>query len=122
MWLGYTLILNASLGQTAMLVINCFGLRSPLFLILLRETENFGNRIVAVFFAIARGSALECAAIQDVLRIGGALDETESVDAEKILVRIVSMLTKMARPEDLVREDSSSYLLNDEPLFTEDRD
>jgi len=73
------------------------------------------------FFAIARGSALECAAIQDVLCIGGALDETESVAAEQILVRIVSMLTKMARPEDLVHEDSSNYPSYDEPMITEDR-
>jgi len=74
------------------------------------------------FFAIARASALECAAIQDVLCIGGALSETESTDAEQILVRIVSMLTKMARPDDLVREESSNYYAHTESDITEDHD
>jgi four helix bundle protein len=47
--------------------------------------------------AIARGSALECAAILDVLALLGAA-APEGVDrGKRLLVRIVSMLTKMCR-------------------------
>ena len=50
----------------------------------------------ARFHAIARGSAMECGAILDVVRVlhGSA----ESLDrAKELLVRIVAMLTKMCR-------------------------
>jgi four helix bundle protein len=49
------------------------------------------------FYAIARGSALECAAIVDALQALrlGLGDEAER--AQELLERIVSMLTKMAR-------------------------
>jgi len=47
------------------------------------------------FFDIARGSALECAATQDVLQIGGALSVTENDRGKRLLVRIVSMLVKL---------------------------
>jgi len=49
------------------------------------------------FYAIARGSALECAAIVDALQAlrFGLGDEAER--AQELLERIVSMLTKMAR-------------------------
>jgi four helix bundle protein len=51
----------------------------------------------ARFYAIARGSALECAAILDVLHLLGAAD-VRDVDQGKLLVsRIVAMLTKMCR-------------------------
>ncbi len=47
--------------------------------------------------AIARGSALECAAILDVLALLGAASP-EGVDrGKRLLERIVSMLTKMCR-------------------------
>lgn len=49
------------------------------------------------FFEIARGSALECAAIQDVLMIGGALDVTTNQQGKVLLKRIVSMLTKLGQ-------------------------
>jgi four helix bundle protein len=48
-------------------------------------------------FAIARGSAMECAAVLDVIRaLGGVADEQHG-RAVELLTRIVSMLTKLAR-------------------------
>ena len=51
----------------------------------------------ARFHAVARGSALECAAILDVLLLLGAAG-TGDVDRGKALVsRLVAMLSKMCR-------------------------
>ena len=61
------------------------------------------------YFGIARSSALECAAIQDVLRVGKALDALEGEKGEKLLVRIVSMLTKMTERRWAIREGSREY-------------
>jgi len=47
------------------------------------------------YFEIARGSALECAAIQDVLEVGGVLTVAENQEPKQLLNRIVAMLTKM---------------------------
>jgi four helix bundle protein len=47
------------------------------------------------YFEIARGSALECAAIQDVLRVGNTLDEMEHQQRKKHLDRITTMLSKL---------------------------
>nr|WP_320193442.1 four helix bundle protein [uncultured Desulfobacter sp.] len=47
------------------------------------------------FFEIARGSVLECAAIQDVLVVGKALDRDESIKWKTELDRIAAMLTKL---------------------------
>ncbi|WP_321492514.1 four helix bundle protein [uncultured Desulfobacter sp.] len=47
------------------------------------------------FFEIARGSALECAAIQDVLVVGKALDLEESRKWKVNLDRIAVMLSKL---------------------------
>ncbi len=49
------------------------------------------------YFEIARGSALECAAIQDVLHVGQALTAEDNVRLKELLVRIVSMLTKLSQ-------------------------
>jgi four helix bundle protein len=49
------------------------------------------------FFEIARGSALECAAIQDVLLVGKAISIDESDLGKQLLLRIVSMLTKLSQ-------------------------
>ena len=46
-------------------------------------------------FAIARGSAMECAAILDVLRTLGMLQEQPHQQAIGLLARLVAMLTKM---------------------------
>ena len=48
-------------------------------------------------FAIARGEAMECGAILDVVRLLKRIPSTE-IDAAKLLVtRIVAMLTKLCR-------------------------
>ncbi len=47
------------------------------------------------FFEIARGSAFECAAIQDVLRVGKALNDNEHQERKNLLDRIVAMLSKL---------------------------
>ena len=49
------------------------------------------------FFEIARGSALECGAVQDVLEVCGALSPAESADAKRLLDRIVAMLTRLGQ-------------------------
>ena len=49
------------------------------------------------YFEIARGSALECAAIQDALRVGNALEEDEHEKPKKHLDRIAAMLSRLAR-------------------------
>ena len=58
---------------------------------------------------IARGSALECAAIQDVLVVSGGLNQETSFDLKSKLVRIVAMLTRMAMKFDGVSERPSGY-------------
>jgi four helix bundle protein len=47
------------------------------------------------FFEIARGSALECAAIQDVLVVSGAITTESNLVAKAKLKRIVAMLTQL---------------------------
>jgi four helix bundle protein len=46
---------------------------------------------------IARGSAMECAAIVDGLRVLGAIDEARHAAAVALRGRIVAMLTKLSR-------------------------
>jgi four helix bundle protein len=49
------------------------------------------------FYAIARGSALECAAILDALEALGLADTEELGMDRQLLERIVAMLTMMSR-------------------------
>jgi four helix bundle protein len=49
------------------------------------------------FFEIARGSALECAAIQDVLQVCEALSADDNKRQKVLLDRIVAMLTKLGQ-------------------------
>ena len=49
------------------------------------------------YFEIARGSALECAAIQDVLQVGSAITEEENARNKELLNRIVAMLTRLGQ-------------------------
>lgn len=56
-----------------------------------------GSADRARFHAIARGSAMECGAILDVVRVLQQ-EQAEAVeDAKALVVRIVEMLTKMCR-------------------------
>src|SRR6185312_12482105 len=47
------------------------------------------------FYRIARGSALECAAALDVIRVLDLATADELSPVEELLVRVVSMLTRM---------------------------
>jgi len=49
------------------------------------------------FYTIARGSALECAAIVDALQAMQFVMGAEADRARELLERVVAMLTKMAR-------------------------
>jgi len=61
------------------------------------------------FFEISRGSAMECAAIQDLLEACGALEPDENVKGKELLERIVAMLTKMAGRGYAIKEDVADY-------------
>ena len=61
------------------------------------------------YFEIARGSALECAAIQDVLVVGKALDDTESQNRKTELDRMAAMLSRLGGRGYQVREGSTAY-------------
>ena len=51
----------------------------------------------ARFYAIARGSALECGALLDVSGLMGYATSIQVDDGKRLLGRIVSMLTRMCR-------------------------
>ena len=61
------------------------------------------------YFEIARGSALECSAVQDVLEVCGALTPQDNTDAKRLLDRIVAMLTKLGNRGYSVREKAGEY-------------
>lgn len=61
------------------------------------------------YFEIARGSVLECGAIQDVLVVGKALDEQESLGRKTELDRMAAMLSRLGGRGYCVAEDSVSY-------------
>ena len=61
------------------------------------------------YFEIARGSVLECAAIQDVLVVGKALDLKESADRKIELERMVAMLCRMGGRGYRVKENCVPY-------------
>jgi hypothetical protein len=48
-------------------------------------------------YAFARGEAMECGAIIDVIRLIEAVPEPELTAAKQLLVRVVGMLSKMCR-------------------------
>ncbi len=51
----------------------------------------------ARFFAIARGSALECGAVLDVCKILGVSDHQILAEGKHLIIRIISMLSKLCR-------------------------
>ncbi|AUX20451.1 hypothetical protein SOCEGT47_009220 [Sorangium cellulosum] len=51
----------------------------------------------ARFYAIARGSAMECGSLLDVCRVAGFVPSADAEDAKTLLARIVAMLTRMCR-------------------------
>ena len=65
------------------------------------------------FFEIARGSALECAAIHDILVICAAIDSEANRQGKSDLKRIVSMRTRLIQRTDTVSERSIEYEYRD---------
>jgi four helix bundle protein len=61
------------------------------------------------FFEIARGSALECAAIQDILVISNALDDKESKIRKVHLDRMATMLSRLGGRGYSVKENPPKY-------------
>ena len=59
------------------------------------------------FFEIARGSAMECAAIQDCLEACQVLGSERNVQGKAMLIRLVSMLTKLGRRNHELREEET---------------
>ena len=57
------------------------------------------------FFEIARGSALECAAIQDCVEACGIITTKANTEGKVVLARIVSMLTKLGRRSNELRDN-----------------
>jgi hypothetical protein len=60
-------------------------------------------------FEIARGSALECAAIQDVLVVGKALEENKSRERKIEWDRMEAMLSRLGKGGYSVQEESAGY-------------
>lgn len=60
------------------------------------------------FFEIARGSALECAAVMDILLACKTISEEQASHCKQLLLRIVSMLTRMIDGSS-VRENAVDY-------------
>ena len=68
-----------------------------------------GLRDRSRFFEIARGSAMECAAVLDVL-VACKAQSADKLEPEKLLLhRIVSMLSKMTERTSQVREEEATY-------------
>jgi four helix bundle protein len=61
------------------------------------------------YFEIARGSALECASILDCLKACEVLTVAQDKQGKTMLIRIVSMLTKLGRRDHEIRETAVFY-------------
>ncbi|TWU43551.1 hypothetical protein Q31b_25920 [Novipirellula aureliae] len=61
------------------------------------------------FLDIARGSALECAAIEDVLAATEGLNDARHRELKSLLKRIVSMLTRLIARGESVSESPVEY-------------
>ena len=64
------------------------------------------------YFEIARGSVLECAAIQDVLVVGKALEENESRERKLELDRMAAMLSRLGRRGYALEEEATKYRID----------
>ena len=74
--------------------------RRPAMSIPLNNGEGAGKPSVAErahCYAIARGEAMECGAILDVVRRLNAVPDADLVRGKHLVVRMVEMLTKMCR-------------------------
>ena len=61
------------------------------------------------YFEIARGSAPQCGAVQDVLEVCGAMSAAENEKAKALLDRIVAMLTRLGQRGYAIREEPGAY-------------
>jgi four helix bundle protein len=61
------------------------------------------------YFEIACGSALECAAVRDVLEVCGAMPTGDNSRGKELLDRIVAMLTKLGRRGYAISENGTEY-------------
>jgi four helix bundle protein len=61
-------------------------------------TGRVGDADISRHRAIARGSAMECAAILDVVRVLSLAPPDLLIQGRALLLRIVSMLSKLCRP------------------------
>jgi four helix bundle protein len=64
------------------------------------------------YFEIARGSALECGAIQGVLQVCGALGAEENATGKTTLDPMVAMLTKLGQHGYAIHEESGDYAVS----------
>ena len=65
------------------------------------------------FFDIARGSAVECAACLDVLRVKPRVTDAEIAEGKAILIEVVSMTAGLiARFSSPLHEEPAEYLAN----------
>ena len=65
------------------------------------------------FFDIARGSAVECAACLDVLRVKPRVTDTEVAEGKAILLEVVSMTAGLiARFSSGLHEEPGEYIAN----------
>ena len=71
------------------------------------------------FFEIARGSVYECAAIQDVLVVGGVLDKAESRERKEELDRMAAMLSRLGGRGYKACEEPAEYAVG-EAIFDSD--
>ncbi|HEV7404859.1 MAG TPA: four helix bundle protein [Chthoniobacteraceae bacterium] len=73
----------------------------------------FSNKDRARIFEIARGSALECAACQDVLVVRGLATEESIIEQKERLARVVNMLMGLLRRfsphSNVLKEDAPEY-------------
>ena len=76
---------------------SCAGQRSRFRSTLQKEPDELPMRTAQGTFAIARGSAMECAAVIDVVRVLGAVDDDRHQLALELLGRVVAMLTRLCR-------------------------
>lgn len=61
------------------------------------------------FFEIARGSSLESAAFYDDLVVNKVITKEKAEAPKEILIRIVSIMTKLGHRQSIVNEKSADY-------------
>ena len=64
------------------------------------------------YFEIARGSVLECPAIQDFLVVGQGLEESKSRERKTELDRMAAMLSRLGKRGYAVEEGPSNYAID----------